>query len=64
MLGIEWKNVNLDDRTLMIDHTSNYTAEKGIYADVTKTEKSTRLVDLPPAVCDLLKAYKHDQDSY
>ena len=64
LLGIEWKNVDLDNGTMMIDHTSNYTAEKGIYADVTKTEKSTRLVDLPPAVCDLLKAYKHDQDAY
>nr|WP_278277305.1 AAA family ATPase [Ruminococcus sp. YE78] len=52
------------DGLFMIDHTSNYTAEKGIYADVTKTEKSTRLVDLPPAVCDLLRVYKHDQDAY
>ena len=48
----------------MIDHTSNYTSEKGIYSDATKTEKSTRLVDLPPTVLELLRAYKKDQDSY
>ena len=49
---------------MMRDHTSNYTSEKGIYSDATKTEKSTRLVDLPPTVLELLKAYKKDQDSY
>ena len=64
LLGIEWKNIDLEKATLMIDHTSNYTAGKGIYTDITKTDKSTRLVDLPPTVVELLKAYKHDQDSY
>lgn len=64
LLGIEWKNIDFENGTVMIDHTSNYTAEKGIYSDATKTEKSTRVVDLPPSVCELLKAYKKDQDSY
>jgi integrase len=64
LLGIEWKNIDFANCTVMIDHTSNYTADKGIYSDATKTERSTRMVDLPPAVCALLKAYKHDQDSY
>lgn len=64
LLGIEWKNIDFESGTVMIDHTSNYTADKGIYSDATKTEKSTRLVDLPPAVIGLLKAYQHDQDSY
>ena len=64
ILGIEWKNINFENCTVMIDHTSNYTSEKGIYTDATKTDKSTRLVDLPPTVMELLKAYKKDQDSY
>lgn len=64
LLGIEWKNIDFENCTAMIDHTSNYTAEKGIYSDATKTEKSTRLVDLPTTVIELLKAYKHDQNSY
>ena len=64
ILGIEWKNIDFENRTIMIDHTSNYTAKNGIYTDATKTDKSTRLVDLPPTVIELLKAYKHDQDSY
>ncbi len=64
LLGIEWKNIDFANSTVMIDHTSNYTADKGIYSDATKTERSTRMVDLPPAVIGMLKAYKHDQDSY
>ena len=64
ILGIEWKNIDFERSTVMIDHTSNYTSDKGIYTDITKTEKSTRLVDLPPTVMELLKAYKKDQDSY
>lgn len=64
ILGIEWKNIDFARSTVMIDHTSNYTSEKGIYTDATKTDKSTRLVDLPPTVMELLKAYKKDQDSY
>ena len=64
LLGVEWKNIDLGKATLMIDHTSNYTAGKGIYADITKTDKSTRLVDLPPTVVELLKTYKKDQDCY
>lgn len=64
LLGLEWKNIDLTNRVMLIDHTSNYTADKGIYSDATKTDKSTRLVDLPPKACELLKAYKHDQDSY
>lgn len=64
LLGIEWKNVDLDNGSIMIDHTSNYTTEKGIYSDATKTEKSTRIVDLQPSICELLKAYKKDQDVY
>ena len=64
ILGIEWKNIDFARSTVMIDHTSNYTAAKGIYTDITKTDKSTRLVDLPPTVMELLKAYKKDQDSY
>ena len=64
LLGVEWKNIDFEQRTMMIDHTSNYTAGKGIYTDITKTEKSTRLVDLPQTVIELLKSYKKDQDSY
>lgn len=64
LLGIEWKNVDLEKGTVVIDHTSNYTADRGIYSDATKTERSTRIVDLPPSVCKLLKEYKKEQDDY
>ena len=50
ILGIEWKNIDFENCTVMIDHTSNYTSEKGIFTDATKTDKSTRLVDLPPII--------------
>lgn len=64
LLGIEWMNVDFEKSAIVIDHTSNYTADKGIYSDATKTEKSERIVDLQPSVCELLKEYKKEQDIY
>ena len=64
LLGIEWKNIDFESHTLIIDHTSNYTAKNGIYSDATKTDRSTRIVDLPPTVIELLRSYNHEQDSY
>ena len=47
---------------ISVRRTSNYTAEKGIYTDTTKTKKSQRSLKFPPIVMDLLKAFKAEQD--
>lgn len=35
-----------------------------MYTDTTKTEKSRRIISIPPELCDLLTEYKAEQDAY
>lgn len=62
MLGLEWKDIDWENRVISIRRTSNYTAERGTYTDTTKTRKSKRSGRYPQVVFDLLKAYKAEQD--
>lgn len=62
MLGLEWKDIDWENRIISVRRTSNYTAERGIYTDTTKTKKSQRSRRYPQLVFDLLKAYKEEQD--
>ena len=62
MLGLEWKDIDWDNRVISIRRTSNYTAERGTYTDTTKTRKSKRSGRYPQVLFDLLKAYKEEQD--
>lgn len=63
MLGLEWKDIDWETRIISVRRTSNYTAERGIYTDTTKTKKSQRSQRYPQLVFDLLKAYKDEQDA-
>ena len=40
LLGLEWKDVDFENNIINVRRTSNYTADKGIYTDTTKTKKS------------------------
>lgn len=62
LLGLEWKDIDWKSNVISVRRTSNYTAEKGIYTDTTKTKKSQRSLKFPPVVMDLLRAYKVEQD--
>ncbi len=62
MLGLEWKDIDWQNRVISIRRTSNYTAERGIYTDTTKTRKSKRSGRYPQIIFDLLTAYKAEQD--
>ncbi len=64
LLGLEWKDINFTEQVFYVHQTSNYTAEKGVYTDGTKTVKSTRTVNMPQAICELLRQYKLEQDKY
>lgn len=46
-----------------VRRTSNYTSERGIYTDTTKTKKSQRSQRYPQFLFDLLKAYKDEHDA-
>lgn len=62
MLGLEWKDIDWENRVISVRRTSNYTAERGTYTDTTKTRKSKRSGRYPQMIFDLLKAYKDEQD--
>ena len=62
LLGLEWKDIDWDNNVISVRRTSNYTAEKGIYTDTTKTKKFQRSLKFPQVVMDLLKAFKAEQD--
>lgn len=46
MLGLEWKDIDFENNIISIKRTSNYTSERGIYTDTTKTKKSQRSLKL------------------
>lgn len=62
LLGLEWKDVDFENNVISVRRTSNYTADKGVYTDITKTKKSQRSLKFPPIVMELLNAYKKEQD--
>ena len=62
LLGLEWKDIDWENCVISVKRTSNYTAEKGIYTDTTKTKKSQRSLKFPIVVMDLLRAFKEEQE--
>jgi len=56
--GLEWKDVDLDNRTLSIRRTSQYTPKKGIYVKSTKNASSIRTIKLPEIAVALLRKYR------
>ena len=61
LLGLEWKDVNFDECTIIVRRTSQYLSGKGIYTDDTKTEKSRRILKLPVGVFSVLRQLRADQ---
>ncbi|MBR3970677.1 MAG: site-specific integrase [Ruminococcus sp.] len=62
MLGLEWKDIDFENNIITIKRTSNYTAERGIYTDTTKTKRSQRVLKISPYIMEILKDYKLEQD--
>ena len=62
MLGLEWKDIDFEHNIISIKRTSNYTAERGIYTDTTKTKRSQRTLKIAQPIMDMIKEYKVEQD--
>ena len=62
MLGLEWKDVDFENNVISINRTSNYTSERGIYTDTTKTKRSKRVLKISPYIMDILKKLKAEQE--
>ena len=61
MLGLEWKDIDFENSLIHVRWTSQYTAEKGIYTDTTKTKSSKRVSKMPAIIMELLRKFKTEQ---
>ena len=62
LLGLEWRDVDLDNQLLKVERTFNYTPGIGNYEGSTKTESSQRPLKLSRSAVLLLLEYKAWQD--
>ncbi|MBR3554242.1 MAG: site-specific integrase [Clostridia bacterium] len=64
VLGLEWKDIDLDTGVCCIQRTSQYKGPQyGIYTTTPKTKSSIRQLKLPDEVMALLRRYKLEQNS-
>lgn len=61
LLGLEWKDMDFDSSIVTVCRTSQYTKERGIYTDTTKTKGSQRSLKLPESVFAILRRYRTEQ---
>lgn len=58
ILGIKWADCDFERNTIHIARNVQYSKERGIYTDTTKTKTSDRLVSVPAETMQLLRQYK------
>jgi len=58
IFGLEWKDVNLDNGTLLIDRASIYVVGTGIITKDCKNTHRHRMVSIPLLTVELLKQYQ------
>ena len=61
LLGLEWPDLDFDNRVVRIRRTSQYLKERGVFTDTTKTVQSQRALKLPAAVFDVLRQHRAEQ---
>lgn len=62
ILGLKWDKVNVQKNTLTICSTILYSPDIGVYESVPKTEKSRRVIAVPPETIQLLQEYRQWQE--
>lgn len=55
LLGLEWKDVDFDAKTIYVHQTSQYLPSQGIYDETPKTKSSKRLIMISPQVISVLR---------
>lgn len=63
ILGLKWDKVDFEKNRIYICNSVLYSADRGIYEDTPKTEKSKRFVTLPIETMQELKEYKEYQST-
>jgi len=62
LLGLRWRDVDLDEGIVHIVQTSNYVSGKGVYTSTPKTDDSGRYIKVSRTAVLLLLEYKSWQD--
>ncbi|HMM22942.1 MAG TPA: site-specific integrase [Selenomonadales bacterium] len=63
LFGLEWRHVDFDNHTIVIEQSSQYLPGKGIFTKVPKTEASVRIISVSESIIDLLKQHKIEQSA-
>jgi len=63
VLGLAWRDVDLDQRVLAVRQTLQYRPGEGLHLVPPKTARSRRIVPLPYAVVDALKWRREQQET-
>jgi len=58
LLGLEWKDIDFENRVIHIKRTSQYVQNMGIITKSPKNETSYRTIKLSEMVFDLLREYQ------
>ena len=61
MLGLEWRDVDFDNRIISVSRASNHTTRHGTYTDTTKTKGSRRSIKVSGKIIELLKQLQNEQ---
>lgn len=59
LMGLEWSDIDFTNGIVSINKSSQYLADKGVFAKTPKTESSIRDVAIPDFVVSLLEKYKY-----
>lgn len=61
MLGLEWKDVDFDNRTISVRRTANYVSGVGTYTDTIKTRRSQRTLKIAVQIIEMLRDLQDEQ---
>lgn len=63
LLGLRWRDMDMEAQTITINQTSNYTPNRGVYVDTPKSSTSNRPLRLSRSAFILLMEYKSWQNA-
>lgn len=61
LLGLEWSDIDFDNKVIQVCRSSLYLSDKGIFEDETKTAGSNRAIKVTQGVIDLLNEQRTAQ---
>ena len=59
--GLTWEDINLEEKTLFINKSTQYVKEKGIFEKTPKNQTSIRKIYISDSTVEILKKYKKEQ---